>query len=119
VRVRREGECREKTAKRTIQLRGEEAQNNGLSDHFVTEPEPLLTRRRRQRSSEARSRGVSLFRTITTHGPTLIRQTTNTQTRGTKPMVYYFGYGSNIWIDQMNRRCPDNKYIGLGLLRGW
>ncbi|KAH9006286.1 hypothetical protein EDB86DRAFT_3097965 [Lactarius hatsudake] len=31
----------------------------------------------------------------------------------------YFGYGSNLWIDQMNRRCPDNKYIGLGVLREW
>jgi gamma-glutamylcyclotransferase len=31
----------------------------------------------------------------------------------------YFAYGSNVWFDQMNRRCPDNKYLGLGLLRDW
>jgi gamma-glutamylcyclotransferase len=31
----------------------------------------------------------------------------------------YFGYGSNIWIEQMNSRCPDNKYIGVGVLREW
>lgn len=37
---------------------------------------------------------------------------------GTKPTLY-FGYGSNLWIDQMNRRCPDNKYIGVGVLREW
>ncbi|KAH9047328.1 Butirosin biosynthesis, BtrG-like protein [Lactarius hengduanensis] len=42
----------------------------------------------------------------------------NTQNRGVKPTLY-FGYGSNLWIDQMNRRCPDNKYIGLGVLREW
>jgi hypothetical protein len=42
--------------------------------------------------------------------------------------TFYFGYGSNMWIDQMNRRCTENKYIGitrLGLislrpeLMGW
>jgi len=31
----------------------------------------------------------------------------------------YFGYGSNLWIDQMNRRCPENKYVGVGLLEDW
>jgi hypothetical protein len=31
----------------------------------------------------------------------------------------YFGYGSNIWIDQMNRRCPENKYIGTAVLNDW
>jgi len=31
----------------------------------------------------------------------------------------YFGYGSNIWIDQMNRRCPENKYVGVALLKDW
>ncbi|KAI0262234.1 Butirosin biosynthesis, BtrG-like protein [Gloeopeniophorella convolvens] len=33
--------------------------------------------------------------------------------------VLYFGYGSNLWIDQMNRRCPENKYIGVGILQDW
>ena len=33
--------------------------------------------------------------------------------------ILYFGYGSNVWIDQMNRRCPDNKYIGVAVLREW
>lgn len=31
----------------------------------------------------------------------------------------YFGYGSNLWIDQMNRRCPENKFVGVGLLPDW
>ena len=42
----------------------------------------------------------------------------DTQTRGIETTLY-FGYGSNIWIEQMDRRCPDNKYIGLGVLRDW
>jgi gamma-glutamylcyclotransferase len=42
----------------------------------------------------------------------------DTHMRGIKPTLY-FGYGSNIWIEQMNRRCPNNKYIGLGVLREW
>jgi hypothetical protein len=31
----------------------------------------------------------------------------------------YFAYGSNIWIDQMNRRCPENKYVGIAELHDW
>ena len=31
----------------------------------------------------------------------------------------YFGYGSNLWLDQMARRCPESKFVGLGILRGW
>lgn len=31
----------------------------------------------------------------------------------------YFAYGSNIWIDQMNRRCPENKYVGTAELHDW
>ncbi|KAM6500264.1 hypothetical protein JOM56_003278 [Amanita muscaria] len=33
--------------------------------------------------------------------------------------ITYFGYGSNMWRDQMRRRCADSKYIGVGILRGW
>lgn len=31
----------------------------------------------------------------------------------------YFGYGSNLWLDQMKRRCPSSKYIGIATLRDW
>jgi len=31
----------------------------------------------------------------------------------------YFGYGSNLWLDQMARRCPESKLVGLGILQGW
>ncbi len=31
----------------------------------------------------------------------------------------YFGYGSDMWVDQMNRRCPENKYIGTAVLYDW
>lgn len=34
----------------------------------------------------------------------------------TKP---YFGYGSNLWLDQMQRRCPSSPFTGLGRLRGY
>ncbi|KAJ2929988.1 hypothetical protein H1R20_g7115, partial [Candolleomyces eurysporus] len=36
-----------------------------------------------------------------------------------KPPTLYFGYGSNLWIDQMNRRCPENKLVGIGSIQGW
>jgi gamma-glutamylcyclotransferase len=31
----------------------------------------------------------------------------------------YFGYGSNMWLNQMNRRCPESTFIGIGFLRDW
>ena len=34
-------------------------------------------------------------------------------------MTFYFAYGSNLWFKQMEKRCPDHKIIGLGVLRGW
>jgi len=31
----------------------------------------------------------------------------------------YFAYGSNLWLDQMRRRCPGSTYIGTALLSKW
>lgn len=28
----------------------------------------------------------------------------------------YFGYGSNLWLDQMRMRCPNSTYAGIGRL---
>jgi len=36
----------------------------------------------------------------------------------TSPTLY-FAYGSNLWLDQMHRRCPGNNYISIGILRDW
>jgi hypothetical protein len=33
--------------------------------------------------------------------------------------TYYFGYGSNMWRDQMRRRCPDSQFRGIGRLPGY
>lgn len=32
-------------------------------------------------------------------------------------MELYFAYGSNMWQEQMDRRCPDHRYFGKGILR--
>ena len=37
----------------------------------------------------------------------------------TNNITVYFGYGSNLWLDQMRRRCPDSKYIGVASLSDW
>ncbi|KAJ7709631.1 Butirosin biosynthesis, BtrG-like protein [Mycena rosella] len=37
----------------------------------------------------------------------------------TDAKTLYFGYGSNLWRDQMNRRCPDNKFLGTTRLADW
>ncbi|EPE08059.1 aig2 family protein [Ophiostoma piceae UAMH 11346] len=31
-------------------------------------------------------------------------------------MVLYFAFGSNLWLDQMARRCPRSNYVGRGIL---
>lgn len=31
----------------------------------------------------------------------------------------YFGYGSNLWLQQMAMRCPDSTYIGTAALHNW
>ena len=31
----------------------------------------------------------------------------------------YAAYGSNLWHDQMRRRCPDSEVMGVAMLRGW
>ena len=37
-------------------------------------------------------------------------------TTATKPLTYYFAYGSNLWLTQMHRRCPGHTLIGTALL---
>jgi len=32
---------------------------------------------------------------------------------------YYFAYGSNMWLAQMNSRCPGHSRIGPGILSGY
>jgi len=32
---------------------------------------------------------------------------------------FYFAYGSNMWLAQMNSRCPGHSRIGLGILSGY
>ena len=31
-------------------------------------------------------------------------------------MAYYFAFGSNLWLEQMAKRCPDSRYIGRATL---
>ncbi|KAL0946736.1 hypothetical protein HGRIS_012915 [Hohenbuehelia grisea] len=34
-------------------------------------------------------------------------------------MTVYFAYGSNLWLDQMKRRCPESQLIGVAVLHDW
>lgn len=34
-------------------------------------------------------------------------------------MNLYFAYGSNMWREQMDKRCPDHKFFGHGILKGY
>jgi gamma-glutamylcyclotransferase (GGCT)/AIG2-like uncharacterized protein YtfP len=33
--------------------------------------------------------------------------------------MLYFAYGSNLWHQQMESRCPEHKKIGAGRIEGW
>lgn len=35
------------------------------------------------------------------------------------PQKLYFAYGSNLWLQQMDRRCPTSTYKGLARLSDW
>nr|POE54512.1 gamma-glutamylcyclotransferase [Quercus suber] len=35
------------------------------------------------------------------------------------PTTIYFGYGSNLWRQQMLQRCPKSKYLGIARLKGY
>ncbi|MCJ1288130.1 hypothetical protein MMC26_007485 [Xylographa opegraphella] len=37
----------------------------------------------------------------------------------TSPDTLYFAYGSNLSLLQMHARCPNSKFLGVGLLKGW
>lgn len=39
-------------------------------------------------------------------------------TDSTVPTLY-FAYGSNLWLNQMRRRCPRNTYVGTARLSEW
>jgi gamma-glutamylcyclotransferase (GGCT)/AIG2-like uncharacterized protein YtfP len=39
--------------------------------------------------------------------------------QGEVKMKLYFAYGSNMLQDQMNERCPNHKYFGRGILKGF
>ena len=34
-------------------------------------------------------------------------------------MNFYFAYGSNMWREQMQDRCPNHQVIGSGVLKGY
>lgn len=38
---------------------------------------------------------------------------------GLSGVRYYFAYGSNLWVAQMDSRCPGNRKIGPGVLHGY
>lgn len=37
----------------------------------------------------------------------------------TVPETLHFAYGSNLWEEQMQRRCPHHREIGRAILRGY
>jgi gamma-glutamylcyclotransferase (GGCT)/AIG2-like uncharacterized protein YtfP len=38
---------------------------------------------------------------------------------GSSKLTLNFAYGSNMWKEQMNNRCPRSLFKGVALLRGW
>lgn len=40
-------------------------------------------------------------------------------TIGTTKGPIYFGYGSNMWLNQMHQRCPHSPYLGIAILENY
>ena len=36
-----------------------------------------------------------------------------------KSSSLYFAYGSNLWLHQMSKRCPESRFVGTARLYGW
>jgi len=36
-----------------------------------------------------------------------------------KSSSLYFAYGSNLWLHQMSKRCPESPFVGTARLHGW
>jgi hypothetical protein len=49
----------------------------------------------------------------TTHSLTM---STPDNPTSAKPQTLYFGYGSNLWLHQMQLRCPTSQYLGVARL---
>ena len=63
-----------------------------------------------------------LFLTFTfvTSCPVCPTDTTSQAPMGsTSKSTIYFGYGSNLWLEQMRTRCPTSKYLGVARLDGY
>ena len=50
--------------------------------------------------------------------------TTSTSLSDTTNMAHknatiYFGYGSNLWREQMKQRCPQSEYLGVARLNNY
>lgn len=50
------------------------------------------------------------------HGCQNVNEQKTMATSATGSTIVYFGYGSNLWLDQMERRCPNSTYLGVALL---
>jgi len=35
------------------------------------------------------------------------------------PSTLYFAYGSNLWLHQMGKRCPESRFVGIARLDDW
>lgn len=40
-------------------------------------------------------------------------------TNNPNPTSLYFGYGSNLWLEQMAERCPESTFVGVARLRNY
>ncbi|KAA6406891.1 MAG: hypothetical protein FRX48_09389 [Lasallia pustulata] len=64
--------------------------------------------------------GSTSRRILTVCNPDVATTTDTSKDLSTAPQTtYYFGYGSNLWLDQMRRRCPSSNHIGIAILHDW
>ena len=90
--------------------------------HYVSQAilaqEPLTTSLSAATTTQSMSSTQSISPSaIFTSNPSNPIMTTSDATNNTTNTTLYFGYGSNLWRQQMHRRCPNSTYLGIARLK--
>ena len=89
--------------------------------HYVSQAilahEPLTT----SLSATSSISGISTTQSISPSSTSLTISTMATpdDTNNATNTTLYFGYGSNLWLEQMHNRCPNSTYLGIARLKNY
>jgi gamma-glutamylcyclotransferase len=92
--------------------------------HYVSQAilaqEPLTTSLSATTTTQSISSTQSISPSaISPSNPSDLIMATSDGTNNTTNTTLYFGYGSNLWRQQMHQRCPNSTYLGIARLKNF